>query len=72
MIGALAAMGLGSEAGAAAMLASGAEQVEASPHGAFALDQACLKKCGSLDTGAPGMACRTSLPTRDPASVGQA
>ena len=54
MIGALAAMGLGSEAGAAAMLASGAELVEASPQGAFAVDQACLKKCGFPDTGAPG------------------
>ena len=54
MIGALAAMGLGSEAGAAAKLVRGAELVGASPQGAFALDQACVKKCGFPDTGAPG------------------
>jgi hypothetical protein len=54
VIGALAAMGAGSDAGAAAILASGAESIEASPEGAFALDQACLKKCGFPATGAPG------------------
>ena len=54
VIGALAAMNAGSDAGAAAILASGAELVEASPEGAFALDQACLKKCGFPATGAPG------------------
>ena len=54
VIGALAAMNAGSDAGAAAILASGAELVEASPEGAFALDQVCLKKCGFPATGAPG------------------
>ena len=54
VIGALAAMNAGSDAGAAAILASGAELVEASPQGAFALDQACLKRCGFPTTGAPG------------------
>jgi mannose-6-phosphate isomerase-like protein (cupin superfamily) len=54
VIGALAAMGAGSDAGAAAIAASGAELVEASPEGAFALDQACLKRCGFPATGAPG------------------
>jgi Cupin len=54
LIGALAAMGAGSDAGAAAILASGAESIKASPEGAFALDQACLKKCGFPATGAPG------------------
>ena len=54
VIGALAAMGAGSEAGAAAIAASGADLVEASPQGAFALDQACLKRCHLPPTGAPG------------------
>lgn len=54
MISALAAMNAGSDAGAAAILASGAQLVEASPQGTFALDQACLKKCGFPATGAPG------------------
>jgi oxalate decarboxylase/phosphoglucose isomerase-like protein (cupin superfamily) len=54
VIGALAAMGAGSDAGAAAIAASGADLVEASAESAFALDQACLKRCGSPATGAPG------------------
>lgn len=53
VIGALAALGAGSDAGAAAIAASGADLVEASPQGAFALDQACLKRCGFPATGAP-------------------
>jgi mannose-6-phosphate isomerase-like protein (cupin superfamily) len=54
VIGALAAMGAGSDAGAAAIAASGADLVEASAESAFALDQACLKRCGFPATGAPG------------------
>lgn len=54
MIGALAAMGGGSDAGAAAILASGADGVAVPELGAFALDQACLEKCGYDATGAPG------------------
>ena len=54
VIGALAALGAGSDAGAAAIAASGAQYIEASPQGAFALDQACLKHCGFPETGAPG------------------
>ena len=54
VIGALAALGEGSEAGAAAIAASGAESIMPSPQGAFALDQACLKHCGFPKTGAPG------------------
>lgn len=54
VIGAIAAMSAGGEAGAAAILASGADSVKASEQGAFALDQACLKKCGFPETGAPG------------------
>ena len=54
VIGALAATNAGSDAGAVAILASGAQLVEASPQGAFALDQACLKRCGFPTTGAPG------------------
>ena len=54
VIGALAAMIAGSDAGAAAILASGADSVGAPPLGAFALDGACLKKCGYPETGAPG------------------
>jgi Cupin len=53
-IGAIAAMGIGGDAGKAAIAASGAELVEATPEGAFALDQACLKRCGFPETGAPG------------------
>ena len=47
-------MNAGSEAGAAAIAASGASSIKASPQGAFALDQACLKRCGFPATGAPG------------------
>jgi hypothetical protein len=54
VIGALAALNAGGEAGAAAITASGANSIMASPQGAFALDQACLKKCGFEATGAPG------------------
>ena len=54
VIGALAALGGGSEAGKAAIAASGADSIMASPQGAFALDQACLKECGFPKTGAPG------------------
>ena len=54
VIGALAALGAGSEAGAAAIAASGAGSIMPSPQGAFALDQACLKECGFPETGAPG------------------
>jgi mannose-6-phosphate isomerase-like protein (cupin superfamily) len=53
VIGALAAMSAGSDAGAAAIEASGASSIVASPEGAFALDQACLRKCGFPETGAP-------------------
>lgn len=54
VIGALAAFNDAGGDGAAAMLASGAESIQASPQGAFALDQACLKRCGFPKTGAPG------------------
>ena len=54
VIGAIAAMRDGSEAGEAAIIASNAEFIEASPQGAFALDRACLKRCGFPATGAPG------------------
>lgn len=40
--------------GAAAIEASGAEQVWASPEGAFALDQDCLKRCNFGEGGAYG------------------
>lgn len=54
VIGALSAMGAGSDAGAAAILASGADSVGIPELGAFALDQVCLKKCGFPESGAPG------------------
>jgi hypothetical protein len=54
IIGALAALRDGSAAGEAAIIASTADLVEASPQGTFALDQACLSKCGFPETGAPG------------------
>ena len=54
VIGALAAFNDAGGNGAAAMLASGAESIVASPQGAFALDQACLKRCGFPESGAPG------------------
>ena len=54
IIGALAAMHVAGGAGTAAIQASGAQLVEDSPQGAFALDQVCLKNCGFPDTGAPG------------------
>lgn len=53
MIAALAALGAGSDAGAAAILASGADSIQPSAEGSFALDQACLKRCGFEATGAP-------------------
>ena len=52
--GAIAALRDSGDAGAAAVAASNASGVEASPQGAFALDQACLKRCGLPTTGAPG------------------
>ena len=54
IIGALAALRDGGEAGAAAIAASGASLIEASPLGSFALDQECLAMCGFPATGAPG------------------
>jgi hypothetical protein len=54
IIGALPALRDSGAAGEAAILASGAEEVEASPQMAFALDQVCLKRCGFPETGAPG------------------
>jgi hypothetical protein len=54
VIGALAALNAGGEAGAAAIAASNAAGVIASPQGVFALDQACLKECGFPESGAPG------------------
>lgn len=52
--GALAALADSGDAGAAAIVASNADGVMASPQGAFALDQVCLKRCGFPETGAPG------------------
>jgi hypothetical protein len=54
VIGALASLNGAGDAGAAAIAASGASSIAASPQGAFALDQACLKKCGFPESGAPG------------------
>ena len=54
IVGALAAMRDGGGAGAAAIAASGASLIEASPLGSFALDQECLATCGLPATGAPG------------------
>lgn len=54
VIGALAALGDNKPNGAAAIVASGADGVMASPQGAFALDQACLKRCHFPPEGAPG------------------
>jgi hypothetical protein len=54
VINALAALRDGSAAGEAAIIASGADLVEASMQQAFALDQACLKRCGLPEAGAPG------------------
>ena len=53
VIGALAAFNNAGGDGAAAILASGADQI-VDPKGAFALDQQCLKRCGFPKTGAPG------------------
>lgn len=53
MIGAISSLNIGGEAGAAAIVASGADAIMASPEGAFALDQVCLKRCGFPTTGAP-------------------
>ena len=52
VVGALAALRDGSAAGAAAITASNAATVDVSPEGGFALDQACLKRCGLPETGA--------------------
>jgi hypothetical protein len=54
VLGAIAALRDGSDAGEAAIIASAAEFVEPSPQMAFALDKACLKHCGFPETGAPG------------------
>jgi hypothetical protein len=54
IINALAALRASGPAGEAAIIASGAESVDASPQAAFALDPVCLKKCGFPETGAPG------------------
>jgi Cupin len=51
VIGALAALRDGSAAGKAAIIASNAEFVEASPEMAFAIDDVCMKRCGYPDTG---------------------
>jgi hypothetical protein len=53
VINALAAMRDGSEAGAAAIEASGATDIIGSELAAFQLDQVCLKKCGFPPEGAP-------------------
>jgi hypothetical protein len=53
VIGALADFADDKGDGAAAMLASNAASVMASPQKAFALDQACLKRCHFPPTGAP-------------------
>lgn len=54
VVGVLAALRDGSAAGAAAISASGAENVTASDMGSFRLDAACLARCGLPATGAPG------------------
>jgi hypothetical protein len=54
VINALAALRDGSAAGEAAIIASGADLIMPSNEAAFALDQACLKRCGLPATGAPG------------------
>lgn len=54
LVGALGALRDGSAAGAAAIRASGAMDVEPSPLGSFALDAECLVRCGYPASGAPG------------------
>jgi hypothetical protein len=54
VIGALAAFNAEGGDGPAAMLASGAASIVATPQGAFTLDGACLKRCGFPAEGAPG------------------
>jgi hypothetical protein len=54
VIGALAAFNTAGGDAAAAMLASRAQDIKPSPQMAFALDQACLQRCGFPSTGAPG------------------
>jgi hypothetical protein len=53
VIGALAAFNAAGGDAAAAMIASGADSIIASKQAAFALDQACLKRCHFPKTGAP-------------------
>jgi hypothetical protein len=53
VIGALAAFNAAGGDAAAAMIASGADSIATSKQGAFALDQACLKRCDFPETGAP-------------------
>ena len=45
---------LSTEDGMAALIASGLSDTTPSPQGSFALDQACLARCGFPETGAPG------------------
>jgi hypothetical protein len=52
VIGALAAFNDAGGDTKAAMIASGADSIKASPQMAFALDQACLKRCHFPTTGA--------------------
>ena len=54
VIGALAAFNDGGRDGRLAMKASGARSIDASPQGAFALDQKCLRRCGFARSGAKG------------------
>ena len=54
VIGALAAFNDAGGDGAAAILASNAAEIAGSEQGAFALDQACLARCGFDASGAPG------------------
>jgi hypothetical protein len=51
VIGAIAALRDGSAAGKAAIIASNAEFVEESPEMAFAIDHACMERCGYPEPG---------------------
>jgi hypothetical protein len=53
IIGGLASLNGNSNGGSAAIKASNAGSVTASPQGAFALDQDCLSRCRLPTTGAP-------------------
>ena len=54
VVGALAALKGNKPNGRAAIKASGAARIRASPFGAFGLDKKCLKRCGFPRSGAPG------------------